>query len=60
LSAPGGGVFSAAPDGADPSAPTAVAFEATPSPEYDPDPRHQLVRRFPPTAFGPVRRDDGP
>jgi hypothetical protein len=60
LSTPGGGVFSAAPDGADPNAPTAVAYEPVAGQEYEPDPDHQVVRRFPPAAFGPVRRDAGP
>jgi hypothetical protein len=60
LSTPGGGVFAAAPDGGDPTAPTAVAYEPTASQEYEPDPRHQVVRRFPPAAFGPTRRDQNP
>ena len=55
LSTPGGGVFSAAPDGADPNAPTAVAYEPVAGQDYEPDPRHQVVRRFPPAAFGPAR-----
>lgn len=61
LSTPGGELFAAAPDAARASGPTLVALGPTATGDgFAADPDREVLRRFPPAAFGPAHRDDGP
>jgi hypothetical protein len=53
LSAPGGGLFSAAADSADPSSPVLLAYETAPRNDgFGADPANQTVAHFPVSDFG--------